>query len=165
MRNVGLINSISSRFRCPFRVKLGPRTATELGPFIPSQRTCGDGTAMTVSCHQRTPPQLKACVIQSRHRRDRAQFLAQRDTKQLASSRQPAQSIIGIAASSLRLSMRTEQMKPLLREIRQLRQLTYDPKCEMAHRQEPVWLCKVDGGPSVGSAPRGLKSGCAMKVN
>jgi hypothetical protein len=43
--------------------------------------------------------------------------------------------------------MRSEQVQPLLPEIGQLRQLTYDPNCEMAHRQEPfslvvlsVWL-------------------------
>src|ERR1700731_1152330 len=34
-------------------VKLGPRTATELGPFTSSSRTCGDSTGMTVWCHLR----------------------------------------------------------------------------------------------------------------
>jgi site-specific DNA recombinase len=32
-------------FRQPLWVKLGRRPATELGPFVPSKRTCGDGTA------------------------------------------------------------------------------------------------------------------------
>src|ERR1700739_1990754 len=38
------------------KVKLGPRIATELGPFTPSQRTCCDNTAMTVSCQLRKFP-------------------------------------------------------------------------------------------------------------
>jgi hypothetical protein len=33
--------------------KLGPGTATELGPLIPQQRTCDDCIGMSVSC-QRT---------------------------------------------------------------------------------------------------------------
>jgi hypothetical protein len=75
-------------------------------------------------------------------------------TKQPASSREPAQSVIGIAASSLRHSMRTEQMQPLLREIGQLRQLIYDPSCEMAHRQEPLSLVLVSGLRRVGGGAR-----------
>src|ERR1700688_2442555 len=32
-------------------VKLGPRNMSERSPLIPRQRTCGDCTAMSVSCH------------------------------------------------------------------------------------------------------------------
>jgi len=40
----------------------GPRVASELGPLIPRQRTCGDYFSMSVSCHNRTrvPQQLTA---------------------------------------------------------------------------------------------------------
>jgi hypothetical protein len=37
-----------------FWVKLGPRAASELGPFIPQQQTCSDCGGMSVSCHERT---------------------------------------------------------------------------------------------------------------
>jgi hypothetical protein len=74
--------------------------------------------------------------------------------------------VIGIAASSLRHSMRTGYMQPLLREIGRLRQLKYDPNCEMAHRQERLSLVALNAWPPVGwGAPRGLESGCAMKLN
>jgi hypothetical protein len=45
-------------------------------------------------------------------------------------------------------------MQPLLREIGQLRQLIYDPSCEMAHRQEPLSLVLVSGLRRVGGGAR-----------
>ena len=41
-------------------------------------------------------------------------------------------------------------MQPLLGEIGQLRQLRYDPNCEMAHRQEPFSLVVLSGWPPLG---------------
>ena len=35
-------------------VKTGPPVASELGPFTPQQRTCGDYIGMSVLCQQQT---------------------------------------------------------------------------------------------------------------
>jgi len=37
----------------PCRVINGPRVASELGPLMPRQRTCGDYFSMSASCQQR----------------------------------------------------------------------------------------------------------------
>jgi len=50
-------------------------------------------------------------------------------------------------------------MQPLLREIGQLRQLIYDPNCEMAHRQDPFSLVVLGRWPSLG----GL-TGCSFSI-
>jgi hypothetical protein len=39
---------------CPFRVIFRPRTASELGLFIPQQQTSGDRNSMSVSCQHAT---------------------------------------------------------------------------------------------------------------
>lgn len=40
-----VVRSVEGHFR--------PRAASEVGPFVPQQRTCGDSTAMSVSCQER----------------------------------------------------------------------------------------------------------------
>jgi hypothetical protein len=39
---------------CPSWVINGPRAASQPGPLIPQQRTCGNCTGMSVSCQQAT---------------------------------------------------------------------------------------------------------------
>lgn len=43
-----------TNIECPLRVIFRPRAASELGPFVPQQRTCRDGTGMSVSCQIQT---------------------------------------------------------------------------------------------------------------
>ena len=53
--------------------------------------------------------------------------------------------ILSSVIGTLRHSMRTEQMLPLLRETGRLPQLIFDPNCELAHRQEPFSLVLLSG--------------------
>jgi hypothetical protein len=65
---------------------------------------------------------------------------------------------------SLRHSMRSEHMQPLLREIGQPRRLIYNPNCEMAHRREPFSLVVLSGWlPSVGLRAVRFRSWLACK--
>jgi class 3 adenylate cyclase len=50
--------SVVQAVGCPGWVINGPRAASELGPLIPGQRTCGDYFSMSVSCQQPTSPRV-----------------------------------------------------------------------------------------------------------